>query len=180
MSKFKVGDRVRFIKHEPTVPDRLVGCIGVISIDDGSEIPRVHFTGDYNFWIHDYALEPSTFSKRDLKSGYLVEYRNGELRLVAETGDGGFVLLSGECEIYNSSRGYNDDLRYGCAELPNDIMRVYGLPKRAENGSVLSTSGRELIWQREEKPAAKKMTVADVCKALGYDVEIVKDGATDA
>lgn len=180
MSKFKVGDRVRFIKHEATVPDRLVGCIGVISVDDGTEIPRVHFTGDDNFWIHDYALKSAQFTKADLKSGYLVEYRNGERRLVVETSDGGFVLLSGECMIYNSSRSYNDELRYGCIALSNDIMRVYGLPKRAENGSVLSTSGRELIWTREEKAAAKKMTVTEVCKALGYDVEIVRDGATNA
>lgn len=184
MSKFKVGDRVRRTKDFtggycglPNIPRGTLGTvIGGVSLD----CPRVKFDGypvvnsDVNY------MELVQFTKADLKSGYLVQYRNGELRLVVETSDGGFVLLSGECMIYNSSSSYNDELRYSCTALPNDIMKVYGLPKRAENGSVLFTDGRELIWQREEKPAAKKMTVSEVCKALGYDVEIVKDGATDA
>lgn len=183
MSKFKVGDRVRRTRDrlgsrtQPFIPK---GAVGTVIKDDGDSCPMVEFDGYAKVYSDDELMERVQFTKADLKSGYLVEYRSGERRLVVATSDGGFVLLSGECMIYNSSSSYNDELRCSCTALPNDIMKVYGLPKRAENGSVLSTSGRELIWQREEKPAVKKMTVSEVCKALGYDVEIVKDGATDA
>lgn len=52
------------------------------------------------------------------------------------------------------------------------IQRVYG---PTCNQALLDNSiaDRELLWERKEP---KKMTVAEICKALGYDVEIVKEG----
>ena len=40
-----------------------------------------------------------------------------------------------------------------------------------------STEDRKLLWERKD---AKKMTVAEICAALGYDVEIVSEnGGTE-
>lgn len=53
----------------------------------------------------------------------------------------------------------------------SEIIAIY---ERTNNSDLLdnSTEGRELLWERKEP---KKMTVAEICKALGYDVEIVKE-----
>lgn len=51
------------------------------------------------------------------------------------------------------------------------IKAIYGV---TSNRFLLdcSTDERDLLWTREE---AKKMTVKEICDALGYDVEIVKE-----
>lgn len=59
---------------------------------------------------------------------------------------------------------------YGGGEAK--IMAVYGVtwPQSLLDNS---TEHRKLLWERKE---LKKMTVAEICEALGYDVEIVKEG----
>lgn len=51
------------------------------------------------------------------------------------------------------------------------IVEIYG---KTCNRLLLSnsTEKRELLWSRPEEP--KKMTVKEICEALGYEVEIVK------
>lgn len=50
------------------------------------------------------------------------------------------------------------------------VERVYS---RGHNRLAykLDIGGRTLLWSR---PTAKKMTVAEICEKLGYEVEIVK------
>lgn len=52
------------------------------------------------------------------------------------------------------------------------IMAVYGA---AEPRAIMDNSiaGRELLWERKEP---MRMTMTEVCQALGFDVEIVKEG----
>lgn len=52
------------------------------------------------------------------------------------------------------------------------IKAIYGVTC---NSFLLacSTDERDLLWTREEE--AQKMTVKEICDALGYDVEIVKE-----
>jgi hypothetical protein len=54
------------------------------------------------------------------------------------------------------------------------IVAIYG---RTDNRFLLdnSTNNRKLLWKREEKPAAVKMTVAQICEKLGFEVEIIKE-----
>lgn len=56
--------------------------------------------------------------------------------------------------------------------MESQILAIYG---RTYNCCLLdnSTKDRELLWERKE---TKKMTVSEICEALGYDVEIVKEG----
>jgi hypothetical protein len=73
-----------------------------------------------------------------------------------------------------------DEYNCGYKELGNsparindfDIVKVWGLPSRYSTTEELcSTDGRELLW---EEKATKEMTVAEISKALGYEVKIVK------
>ena len=62
----------------------------------------------------------------------------------------------------------NPELQYCWAK----ILRVYG-PTTPKFLLDNSTANRELLWKRPEEP--KKMTVAEICEALGYDVEVVRE-----
>lgn len=108
--------------------------------------------------------------KSDLKSGYLVEYRNGLRRLVIESSDNGFVLIGGKNEICNEGMNYEEDLRSTTASTL-DIVKVFGIPKSMNCFSVMEPSERNVIWKRNPK----KMTMKEICDALGYEVEIVKE-----
>lgn len=67
-----------------------------------------------------------------------------------------------------------------------DIVAVYGYVRRAPvsltplalRRLLLSTDtkSREELWRRRE---AVKMTLAQICEKLGYDVEIVKEAPED-
>ena len=73
---------------------------------------------------------------------------------------------------------FTDDLE--CRNYPAKVIAVYGYthPKGLLDNS---TEDRELLWERkeaeepvEESPAATvKMTKAEICEKLGFEVEIV-------
>lgn len=112
--------------------------------------------------------------KSDLMVGYVVVLRGGAIGMVMAANDRVVipVVNTDGTKQYCTLGSYLEDLT--C--MPNadcDIMSVYGFSRFYLRVADISTDGRELLWKREE---TKKMTVAEVCKALGYDVEIVKDG----
>lgn len=111
-------------------------------------------------------------TKSDLKPGYVVEYRNGDFHMVFPTYSGELVLKPPASSDYNRLARYDTDLiNWGPAGHVLDIVRVYGYGEPC-SASYATHIGRKLLWERKEP---KKMTVAEVCKALGYDVEIVKE-----
>ena len=119
---------------------------------------------------------------KDLRSGYVVELRNGKTFLVTRVGRFTRALVRpGSCQWHYLESTYNDDMtskkKMPClpyavmTEL--DIMKVWGLMEdttlyyRALEPNV---AGRKLLWSRQE---AKKLTVDEISKLLGYEVEIV-------
>lgn len=134
------------------------------------------------------------FTKKDLRSGYVVEFRNGVHRLVARSGMFTQILINANTGEWNDLQsGWRDDLtvnddycRKMCgSECPEpkyhpkdyDIVRVWGLIKStAAYHQTLTTkiSGRDLLWERE--PEAKKLTVDEISELLGYKVEVVGTG----
>jgi hypothetical protein len=133
------------------------------------------------------------FAKKDLRSGYVVEFRNGTRRLVARAGGFTQILVnpvSGEWN-YLVSR-WRDDLtcnddtyatlcanECACPQVnprDYDIVKVWGLNTKTAGYKYTLTADtecRDLLWERK---AAKKMTVDEVSKLLGYEVEIVGNG----
>ena len=118
-------------------------------------------------------MESKIFTRDDIKAGYLL--------VVKDDGD--------EAE-YNMTVIPNNFEELCCCSLEPahwwplyqfdmhnlvyedcQIIKVYGC---TNNYCLLanSTVDRDLLWERPKGP--KKMTVAEICAALGYDVEIVK------
>jgi hypothetical protein len=106
---------------------------------------------------------------QDLKTGMVVEIRDGGKYMIINLdgelfgiGMNCYVTLDGE-QLYKSNMTRSDD-----SDL--DIMKVF---KPALNGfSRMLSDERNCIWNREE---VRKMTVSEICKELGYEVEIVKE-----
>lgn len=116
--------------------------------------------------------------KSDLKAGYAVVTRDGHAGIIINTGHTELSIAYLDPSYRNGwdpVNCYLDDLTWGVLPCGNDICEVFGYP--GWNGALLAEHSicehRNLLWKRKEP---KKMTVAEVCEALGYDVEIVKDG----
>jgi hypothetical protein len=128
------------------------------------------------------------FVTEALHSGYLVELRNGERRILAKVGNGTRILLNPKTGAWNylshwDGMGrvlYNMNLAVCEAYLPfkaGDIVKVWGRITGTMNyGTAASTSdeGRTMLWERQ---GAVKLTVAEISKRLGYEVEVVEEGS---
>lgn len=105
--------------------------------------------------------------KSGLRSGMVVKTRADDVLLVVEAK--GVRALIG-LTVWNPIRYYDEDLlhdKYG--EL--DIMEVYE-PEHGSFSSMTNLSNKKPIWVREPK---KKMTVSQIEKELGYEIEIVRE-----
>lgn len=128
-----------------------VGCPQTYGYEEKSECEK--YESCEQCWCREI---PGTekigqFTKSDLKDGMRVVYRDGRERTVFKEG----LCKIAEC---NGLDCYNEELMYALAIGSGlDIVKVY------EDG--------ELIWEREE---AKKMTHAEIEKALGYKFELVE------
>lgn len=112
--------------------------------------------------------------KADLRTGMVVETRNGNKYL---------VMLNPDCEgkeLINFDSGfmplsrYNDNLMLKTGDEEFDIMKVYSV--EASICRLLRDKERmefKLIWEREEE--TKEMTVKEIEKELGYNIKIVGD-----
>ena len=105
------------------------------------------------------------FTKADLRDGMVVEYRDGDRRLVIDE------CLVGKDSHYELS-AYNENLENEYPRLT--IMKVFKICRRAILESILDDDNLELIWERAE---SKKMTVEEMRKKLeeltGEQIEIV-------
>lgn len=120
--------------------------------------------------------ENKNFTKADLKVGYVVKYRNGNLRMVMPL-EGGTLVLTSDDGSWLHSEDVNDDLtcrrvKWGEPTDSLDIMEVYGWSGWPSNAMYVATAGRKLLWKREDP---KKMTVSEIEKELGYKIEVVAD-----
>lgn len=111
-------------------------------------------------------------TKNDLKPGYVIRNRYGDEYMVLPVKDGSLAFVrSGS---WDPVANYNDNLTNRVGYTGLDVMEVYGFASTVlmalDPDPVLS--GRPLLWKRSEP---KKMTMEEICQALGYDVEIVKE-----
>lgn len=108
----------------------------------------------------------------ELRSGMIVETRGKELSFVAESYEGKIFLM--EDDRYDEMCYYDDNL-INTEDEGLDIIAIYkplkGFEQRPLNGFIdKSKRGLELIWERKE---VKKMTLAQISEALGYEVEVI-------
>ena len=107
------------------------------------------------------------FAKADLKDGMVVEYRDGDRRLVIDK------YLIGKKAHYELST-YNENLENGYPGLT--IMKVFKIRQRAILERILDDDNLELIWERTEP---KKMTVEEMRQKLeeltGEEIEVMQE-----
>lgn len=115
----------------------------------------------------------ANFSKSDLKSGMVVEYRNGKRRIVikdfADTGRD-VLFGSGAGERFTWLDHYNDDLTH-TDHNALDIVKVFMHSTDSKATGDLYADD-DLVCDLEQPTV--KMTLAEVCDTLGYNVEIVR------
>lgn len=118
------------------------------------------------------------FKKEDIKAGYAVRLRSGEISKVTPVGDrGALILLSVTGWDYLSAWNNKFDYVHDPESTSDkDIMEVYGYTKGTENYVNIFkdtdiAAHRPLLWKRAEP---KKLTVSQVSELLGYPVEIVE------
>ena len=123
----------------------------------------------FDEFMEEYTGMKKQFTKDDLKPGMLVEYRDGDLRLVMPSKEGLFIITN---DSYNDLKYYDDDLLESEGESDLDIVKVYDVANNQSPNldSLLSTYNRELLWEREE---VKELTVEEISKLLGYKVRVV-------
>ena len=114
-------------------------------------------------------------TKSELKPGYLVELKNGDLYMVMQTN--GMLILAKQpeenfydhkiCNNWLGIRYYQDDMKHEMANFT--IMKVYGNAKYANQVFRFSTENRELLWERPKK----QYTYAQLREILGEEFEVV-------
>lgn len=92
--------------------------------------------------------------KSDLKTGHLIERRNGELALVFKDAvtkypDRYRVLSDGKA--HNLKTNYEEDLTANAIGSNKDVVRVYKPTKYSNLGSH-DIDDYELVWERDGKP----------------------------
>ena len=135
------------------------GYLYTLSDDSGNALKDSVFSTPWTF-SEDMFEKKTAFTKENLKSGMVVEYANGERRLVVDD-----VLLANNAWV--SLGDFKNDLTSSIGDLT--INAVYK-KRNAPLASVLSNPG-ELLWKREE---IVEMTLEEVCKELGKNIKIVK------
>lgn len=105
-------------------------------------------------------------NKMELKEGMIIECRNGNRYLLRQIDDEligssntGYIGLHYDKKL-NENQYFIEDY---------DIMKVYASEAFVLN-SLFDDQYLECIWERKEP---KKMTLAQISEALGYEVEVV-------
>ena len=123
-------------------------------------------------------IEWSDYMKKDpidyLEYGYVVEFESGDLGMYMPSQEGDcFDLEDDGCCLYLSYYQNKKELKYlGINDSVKDVIKIYGYANYGSNSRDLYIENRPLIWERQEE--VKKMTVSEICKELGYKVEIVE------
>lgn len=124
------------------------------------------FAEEYNYKILEWSdYMQKEFTKEDLKDGMVVQYRNGDKRMVINE------ALIGE-DGYTYKYYFQEDLTHRDLKSLN-IVGVYKTQNYSNFGDMLSDDNLELIWERNEP---KKMTIEEMRKKLeeltGEQIEI--------
>ena len=109
-------------------------------------------------------------SKMELKEGMIIECRNGDRYLLRNVR--GDLILSAnqgwaECVYDNNFIDIEEDAKAFNGDY--DIMKIYE-SKAYVLEDLFDDNYLECIWERKEP---KKMTLAQISEALGYEVEVI-------
>lgn len=176
MSKFNVGDKVRVIKtYEPDNRRSFIGRVLTIQkincmgrdwyLRKGFDYFSV-VEKDVNYIFYEDELElveRKSFTKSDIKDGMVVEFRDGDRRIVLN----GHLMTNNA--VINTSH-FTEDLQHQFDDFTID--KVY--TSNARFGTdYFKDEYLDLIWERE--PEYKEMTVSEIEEKLGYKIKVISD-----
>lgn len=104
-------------------------------------------------------------TKSDLKSGMVVECKNKERYIVTMFKEQLYLISE---DNWISLRNFDESLKCFSGDSYS-IQKVY--PVCVSGFNLMIRTNCKPIWERKEP---KKMTVEEICRVLGYEVEIVK------
>ena len=110
-------------------------------------------------------------TKSELKTGYIVRYRNGSLRMVMDLhNERVLVEMNRECPFWHGLDNYTENLE-SMSYDDLTIVEVYGHSNYASSIWTLDKKHRKLLWKREKEK--KKYTYAQLREILGEEFEVV-------
>jgi len=171
--QFKKGKKVRVIANNNGHKYKIGSIVTIDNqCSDKSFIAKEIVNGD-SWWVR-YSdceeIEKKPFGKQGLKTGMLVQFRNGDVFMVINdilVSDGDWVSLGCFNEDLNSnSFNYFDIMKV------SKVLNGYLLMPKNWNKERLN---KNLLWEREE---TKKMTISEMKKKLeeklGHKIEIIE------
>lgn len=174
---YKAGDRVR-VREDLAAGDHRFSTVGVES--EMTEFRGKTVTIDEHLYEDQYLIteDPDGFTWTDsMFSGY-AEFTMGDLRsgMVVEISIGDrYLVLKDEDKInFMNANGMThygdmcDDHLIYSSDTNFDIVKIFD---KVDTFKEVKTTTK-LLWERKEP---KKMTITEICKELGYDVEIIQE-----
>jgi hypothetical protein len=174
--KYKVGDKVLIKENLTGDAYGITAAMREMSGKTGT-IREVANPGERNHcykidgvdYFQDSMIERRIdMTKDDLKVGYVVEQRDGVLRMVMPH-ERELLFAKGDARIGLSN--YNDDLtciRISCF----DIVRVYGYTTRESKTLLVEKENRPLLWERKEEPI--EITIEEIAKLKGVSADRIR------
>lgn len=168
--KYKVGDKVR-VKEDLKSGNKYGGLLFVLGMEclKGKivTIKSVH-ANSYGLaeiafhWTDEMLenVENEIITKKDLRANDIITLRNGDM-----------LSIDSKAFFNNLTENYSNDVsRIG--DFDDDLTFVYN-KKENDIVKVERPIAYKTIYAREK--TKRKMTVAQICKELGCDVEIIKE-----
>lgn len=130
---------------------------------------RLKYAKENNYTILKWSdYMEKKFTKADLKTGDVIKRRNGSVEIVIC-----------ELDVCICDKGWDDlseiaeDLTCICGDARHDIVAVRRPQVNSDcKFSAFSWECGTLVYER---PIVEEMTLAEICKALGKEIKIVKE-----
>lgn len=169
--RFKVGDKVRIAENTSAHRFEIGQPVRIKKVTISNYLAE-SLDGTEEWWVADKELGPAPFTLSDLKPCMVAKIRDGKTAIISMSQDNGMVMNS-DNGCWVGLGNYSDTLESSVTNQ-HDVVEVYGFSKMPYRANEISTNDRELLFKREEPKPKRKMTIDEICKELGEEIEIVK------
>ena len=143
--------------------------VGIVYFFNKGTYGDIHYAKRNNYTILEWSdYMEKKFTKADLKTGDVIKRRNGSVEIIIC-----------ELDVCICDKGWDDladiaeDLTCVCGDKRHDIVAVRRPKVNSDcKFSAFSWECGTLVYER---PIVEEMTLAEVCKALGKEIKIVKE-----
>lgn len=174
MTTFKQGDRVRCIDPVNSFSkDQVYEVSGYNQNEYACEGGVISISGHHAAFASRFELVVP-FSKDDLKSGMLIEFKDGNHGIVIDD----MFIYDEEHDGYDRIEYIHDDLsRLGFSkEVERDILAVWSTPQQPGRMFRFTTKGRALLYTPVPTKPDKVELTSDYTAVINYANETVQVG----